>query len=105
MSQVFPSERSEGTGAPGEIRGLKEGARPQGARDARSPYGWDQLTEGTAKGFREKKTPMRASRDSWDPCPKVPLLPSGTLGYGVGRRNGAVQAGPGRRFSFRFFPS
>ena len=77
MSQVFPSE---GTGAPGDMRGLKDGAGPPGARDARGPSGWDQPTVGTAKGFREKKTPMRASRDSRDPCPKVPLLPSGPLG-------------------------
>ena len=76
MSQGF---RSEGTGAPGEMRGLKERAGPQGARNARGPSG-DQPTVGTAKGFREKKTPMRASRDSRDPCRKVPLLPSGPLG-------------------------
>ena len=67
-------------GAPGETRGRKEGAWPQGARDARSPYGLGPADGGTAKGFREKKTPIRLGRDSRDLCPKVPLLPSRPLG-------------------------
>lgn len=80
MSQVSRSEKNEGTGAPGEMRGRKQGACRREPGTPPAPTAWDQPMVGTAKGFREKKTPIRAGRDSRDPCPKVPLLPSRPLG-------------------------